>query len=39
MSWNRISEEDSKRIAKILEPNHTIYGFHFEGNYGALNEL
>jgi len=38
LSWNRFSLKDSKIISEILKKNHTIFGFHFDGNYGVLNE-
>ena len=34
LSNNNFSLEESNRIAESLKSNHTIYGFHFEGNYG-----
>jgi len=38
LSWNRFSKKDSEFIASILNKNQTIFGFHFDGNYGMLNE-
>jgi|ETNmetMinimDraft_25_1059894.scaffolds.fasta_scaffold1521963_1 hypothetical protein len=26
------------RIAKALEKNHTLHGFHFDGNWGYMDE-
>ncbi|KAL4510557.1 hypothetical protein ABPG72_004711 [Tetrahymena utriculariae] len=36
LSSNFFSYEDSIAISKSLESNKTIYGFHFEGNYGFV---
>lgn len=37
MSSNYFSMEDSKIIAEALAENHTIYGFHFQGNHGYVD--
>lgn len=37
LSANNFSEEESKMIGESLEKNHTIYGFHFGGNFGFID--
>ena len=37
LSNNNFSREESKQIADGLANNHTIYGFHFVGNYGHVD--
>lgn len=37
LSNNNFSLNDSIEISKALEDNHTIYGFHFSGNYGYVD--
>ena len=40
LAGNSFDFDESKQIAKILNKhNHTIYGFHFEGNKGYTDEL
>lgn len=34
---NKFRYEECKEIAEGLKKNHTIYGFHFEGNYGYID--
>ena len=37
MSFNNFTKEASQIIANGLEPNKTLYGIHFRGNYGFIN--
>lgn len=37
ISFNNFNKEASELIAQGLEPNKTIYGFHYRGNYGWVN--
>ena len=37
LSNNYFTYDESKSIAAGLENNHTIYGFHFTGNYGYVD--
>ena len=37
LSSNHFSLEESKKIAEGLEHNHSIYGFHFKGNFGYVD--
>lgn len=37
ISFCEIDKKNSKVIAAALENNHTIYGFHYEGNSGAVD--
>lgn len=37
LSNNRFNVEESKRIAEGLKSNQSIYGFHFEGNRGYVD--
>lgn len=37
LSNNYIGKEDSKIIAEALTQNHTLYGFHFQGNTGYVD--
>lgn len=37
LSNNNFSLEESKQIAEGLANNHTIYGFHFVGNFGHVD--
>lgn len=37
LSNNNFSRDESKQIANGLANNHTIYGFHFVGNYGHVD--
>ena len=39
LSHNKILYQDTVLLAKGLQKNHTIYGFHFEGNDGTVNSL
>lgn len=34
LSFNSFDIEDCMIIAEALQYNHSIYGFHFQGNYG-----
>jgi translation initiation factor 6 (eIF-6) len=36
-SNNLFDNEESNIIAEGLNKNHTIYGFHFKGNYGYVD--
>lgn len=38
LSSNNFYHLESKAIADALDQNHTMYGFHFGGNFGELNE-
>ena len=37
LSNNYINRSDSLTISKALESNHTVYGFHFQGNVGYVD--
>lgn len=37
LSSNHFWLEESQEIAEGLESNHSVYGFHFEGNYGYVD--
>lgn len=37
MSNNNFTLDESQKIAEALKSNHTIYGFHFEGNFGYVD--
>lgn len=37
LSNNYFTLAESKRISEALETNHSIYGFHFIGNYGYVD--
>ena len=37
LSCNSFNLNESKQIADTLNNNHTIYGFHFRGNYGYVD--
>ncbi len=37
MSTNSFDFHASKEIANALKENHSIYGFHFSGNYGYVD--
>ena len=39
LSCNKFTHQESKLIAEALEANQTIYGFHFKGNYGYVDNL
>jgi len=39
LSFNGFKEIQSKKISKILNDNHSIFGFHFEGNFGVIDNL
>ena len=39
LSNNEFDLEDSIKIKESLDKNHTIYGFHFQGNYGFCDIL
>jgi len=34
MSYNNFEYQDCISISESLEKNQSIYGFHFDGNYG-----
>lgn len=36
-SNNNFNLEDCIRIGESLNKNHTLYGFHFVGNYGYID--
>ncbi len=38
LSCNGFTQEESMKIAKALENNHTLHGFHFNGNWGYMDE-
>ena len=38
ISNNQFDEEEFDIISKELYNNHTIYGFHYEGNFGHTDE-
>ena len=38
LSWNRFNKEDSLLIAEAIKPNHSMIGFHFDGNTGQIDE-
>ena len=37
LSYNNFTIEESKFIQASLNNNHSIFGFHFEGNYGYID--
>ena len=37
LSANYFTLNDSKLISQSLSKNHTIYGFHFAGNWGTVD--
>lgn len=37
LSANGFSFQDCNLIAEGLKQNHTVYGFHFAGNYGYVD--
>ena len=37
MSFNNYSLHESQMIANGIFHNHSIYGFHFSGNYGDVD--
>ena len=39
LSCNKFTFEESKAIANCLKKNKTIYGFHFEGNFGNIDSM
>lgn len=39
LSFNSISLKESKCISIELNKNHTLYGFHFEGNCQAYVDI
>lgn len=40
LSNNQFNQSQSEAIAKSLEDNHTIYGFHFSGNiHSSIDHL
>ena len=39
LSHNKYSLHDCKILSEKLKYNHTIYGLHFEGNYGKIDAL
>jgi len=38
ISNNHLTKSDFEIISEALKDNHTMYGFHFEGNYGLTDE-
>ena len=38
-SYNHFTIEEAKIISNSLKRNHTIYGFHFNGHYGYVDNL
>ena len=39
LSHNNFTPEESEAIGEALFNNHTLYGFHFEGHYGYIDNL
>ena len=39
LSYNTFSLEFSKYFAEYLAQSNTMFGFHFEGNCGVLDEI
>ena len=39
LSNNNFSLKESTEVAEALKSNRTIYGFHFQGNYGYVDAL
>ena len=39
LSYNNFSYDECDIIAEMLKDNHTIYGFHFAGHYGYVDNL
>ena len=37
LSHNKLGKEDSKIISEALVNNHTLYGLHYDGNYGYID--
>jgi len=37
LSNNKFTYTESKLISEALDTNRTIYGFHFKGNYGVVD--
>ena len=37
LSYNGFQQQESMEIAEALKENHTLYGFHFDGNFGNCN--
>ena len=38
LSYNNITYDTCKILALGLKKNHSIYGLHFAGNYGKIDE-
>lgn len=39
LSCNKFSLDECKKIAESLKTNQSIYGFHFQGNFGSVDTL
>ena len=39
LSCNKFTYNESQQISEALENNQSIYGFHFKGNYGYVDNL
>ena len=39
ISYNKISYHDTLLISESLKTNHSLYGIHYEGNYGRIDSL
>jgi len=39
LSFNKFSLEDSEKVSKIISSNNTMFGFHFDGNVGVVDNL
>ena len=37
LSHNKLGKEDSKIISDALAQNHSLYGMHYDGNYGYMD--
>jgi hypothetical protein len=37
ISFCEIDEIDTRKIAKVLKNNHSIYGLHYQGNLGFID--
>ena len=37
--YNNFNYDECVRVADTLKSNHTLYGFHFAGHYGYVDNL
>ena len=37
--YNNFNYQECVRVAESLETNHTLYGFHFAGHFGYVDNL